>query len=449
MEVQYLTLSFSHKNTPINVREKLALSSDKIPPFLTQLKQKITAIEEVLFLSTCNRVEFYIITHTPKECIADVLGLFASERGVHLSELEKYCQIALNQEAVHHIFSVVSSLDSAIVGETQIVGQVKEAYKRCLELRVCSKNITRVIHFAFRCAAQVRNQTQISKDSVSIASVAVKSALYLINENLAKNKNQNLGKNAIVIGLGEIGRLVVKYLLDSEFHITLINRDMKKALDFSKNFLREHRKAQIDVLEFKKLPKILHQFSFLFSATRSSEPIITQDMLSLPDKMPRFWFDLAVPRDIQEDIKGENLKIFCVDDLKNTIQENLQNKKIKAHQAYAIIGNTVGEYFSWLAGLDVEPIIKTMRQNAKNACLQELNRAIKKGYLPQEWEKEVGIILKNAFNVFLHNPTMFLRELCAKEEGDIIIEAVKSIFGDDNSKQSFANHYKCEYATTK
>ncbi len=237
----------------------------------------------------------------------------------------------------------------------------------------------------------------------------------------------------------------MKYLLDSNFEITLINRNVKKASDFAQNISKE--KSKINVLDSSKLPEVLHQFSFIFSATSSSEPIITQDMLKSLDNMPRFWFDLAVPRDIQEGIKSENLEIFCVDDLKNTIKENLQNKKIKAHQAYAIIGNAVNDYFSWLAGLDVEPIIKTMRQNAKNACLQELSRAIKKGYLPQEWEEEVKIILHNAFNVFLHNPTLLLKSISSKEEGDSIIEAMKLIFGSDDEDAKFINHYKCEYIT--
>ncbi len=438
MDIQYLALSFSHKNTPINVREKLAIAPQKIECFLQELKQKITAIDEVLLLSTCNRVEFYIITYTPQECIAGVLDLFGNIQGISFNELEKYCKIALNQEAVHHIFGVASGLDSVVIGETQITGQIKSAYKMCFDLKVCGQNITRLIHFAFRCAAQVRKQTQISQASLSVASIAVKKALCLDSDK----------KEALVIGIGEIGKLATKHLLDSGFSLTLINRDKQKALDFIKELQADKKDiTHIKILDFCMLGACINDFSFVFSATSAQFPIITLDMLQ-PLESKRFFFDLAVPRDIDENIQLENLEIFCVDDLKHIADENMLHKKVQAHQAYAIIGEATRDYFMWLQTLDVEPMIKQMRQKAKEASLQELHRAIKKGYLPKEWEEEVKIILHNAFNVFLHNPTLNLKDMANKAEGDNVLEALRRVF--DNKRDSkFLNRYKCEYDTTR
>lgn len=438
MDIQYLTLSFSHKSTPISVREKLAIESQNLESFLLQLKQKITAIDELMFISTCNRVEFYITTHAPQECIAGILDHLCIIQNLELSQIEKYYQIALGQEAVHYVFNVASSLDSVVIGETQITGQIKNAYKMCFDLGICGQNITRLIHFAFRCAAQVRNQTQISQSPLSVASVAVKKALTCN----AKNKN------ALVIGLGEIGKLTSRHLLDSGFSITLVNRNPQKALHFVEELkLSKKDISKITIADFTKLAEILNDFDFIFKSTSSNLPIITQDMVcAMP--FERFWFDLAVPRDIQESIHTQNLMIFCVDDLKSKIEENLTQKKIQAHLAYALIGQATQDFFVWLQNLNVQPIIKTMRQNAKNACLQELNRAIKKGYLPKEWEEEVKIILHNAFNVFLHNPTLNLKNITNKQEGDSIIEAIKVIFGEEQEEEAkFLDYYKCEYKT--
>ncbi|OBV29612.1 hypothetical protein BKN38_01650 [Helicobacter sp. CLO-3] len=495
MQAQYLTLSFSHKTTPIALREKLSIAPDKLESFITHLKSKIPSINEIFLLSTCNRVEFYIITHAPQECVAGVLDVFARFVGVRLSELESACKSALGAEAVHHIFGVVSGLDSVVIGETQITGQVKSTYRMCFDLGVCGQEITRLVHFAFRTAAKVRNQTLISKTPLSVASIAVKKALESSAQNDAldsgaRNSISNIGaqnpqntrnaqnapraKRALIIGAGEIGQLVAKHLLESSVQISLINRSLCKAQDFAKSLeskntekcdsnkaessqnaqqntpqsaLNPTRQTQkIQVLEWQNLAQIINEYDFVFSATSAQEPIITNDIYK-PRDFKRIWLDLAVPRDIALDSSEENLEIVCVDDLKQVMNENLAHKKAQMHDAYRIIGEAVEEYFGWVQSLDVLPLIKALRQQAKDASLKELNRAIKKGYLPKEYEDEVRIILHNAFNVFLHNPTINLKDFAQNPEGDVIIEALQKVF-EQKDKPKMLNRYKCEYDTT-
>lgn len=481
MQVQYLALSFSHKNTPIDLREKLAFpqsdfmqsvqnsflqnNGDKssninknpykkgsIQDFLLTLKSKVPSLKEILLLSTCNRVEFYIITHSPEECITAVLDSFALSRKIPLKELEKHCKIAQNAEALHHLFSVVSGLDSVVIGETQIVGQIKSAYKLCYDLGVCGQEITRLAHFAFRCGGRVRSQTHIGKTPLSVASVAVKRALEFIHktkkstkttessnkllaqnltqnpQKLAKNLSQNPQISALIIGAGEMGKLVIRHLLDSRISIAFANRTLSNASNFLCELQEEGKDiSNITLLDYKSLKSTLDDFTLVFCATGASRAIIKE---AKSRDFKRAWFDLSVPRNIEVAKIPKDLHIFCVDDLKRTIDENLVGKKIQAHQAYAIIGNAVGEYFSWVQSFDVLPLIKTMRENAKIASFQELQRAIKKGYLPKELENEVKIILHNAFNVFLHNPTLMLKELANTQEGDSIIDATKRVFDE-------------------
>lgn len=434
MENTFFSLSFSHKNTPIDLREKLAISNENYDEFVTSLKNNIDGLDEIILLSTCNRVEFYTISQNTSVCMTGILNAFSKITNIPLIELEKHACIAQGAESIHHIFSVVSGLDSVVLGETQITGQIKDAYKRCFELGACNQQMTRLIHFAFRVAANVRNQTQISKNSLSVASAAVKKAAQL------ESKTSN--KEALVIGLGEMGKLSIKHLLDSGFSVTLSNRSSEKILEFKAKL--GEKSNNLKILPFNELESKINDFSFIFSATAAPTTIINKQMIK-PIESKRFFFDLAIPRDIDTQISEiQNIQIFCVDDLKKETNENLTQKKIETHKAYAIIGYSTQEFFSWLESLEVEPLIREIRLNAKNAALQELEKAIKKGYLPKDQENEVKIILHNAFNVFLHNPTLNLRNIAQKQESDSIIESIKTIF---QSKQNanLLNQYKCEY----
>lgn len=448
MPAHYLSLSFSHKSTPITLREKLALPQDRIQPFVKSLRDTIPSLQEVLLLSTCNRVEFYLYTRAPQECIVAVLNLFAQELGLTLHTLESHCQSAFDEEAVHHIFSVVSGLDSIVLGETQIVGQMKEAYKACFELGACGQEITRLMHFAFRTAAKVRTQTTIAKTPLSIASIAVKKAL------------ESTPKSALVIGAGEMAQLATRHLLDSGVAVCISNRSSNRAISFATTLLQERKITNIahitpdtplntldpsalHLLEWENLPVMLNDFEIIISATSAQEPIIYKQMCASRE-YKRLWFDLAVPRDIQSTCAECGIEVLCVDDLQQVIQENRALKKTQAHQAYGLIGVAVVEYFHWLQSLDVLPLIKSMREQAKQASIQEVARAVKKGYLPKEQEEEVLRILHNAFNVFLHNPTLNLKELSHHKEGDTIIQALQKVF-TQNDKPKLLDRYKCEY----
>ena len=452
MQAHYLTLSFSHKNTSITLREKLALPQHRLVPFVKSLRA-IPSIKEVLLLSTCNRVEFYLYTHAPQECIVAVLDAFAREIALPLHILESHCHSALGQEAVHHIFSVVSGLDSIVLGETQIVGQMKEAYKLCFELESCAQEMTRLMHFAFRTAAKVRTQTTIAKTPLSIASVAVKKAL------------ESSPKSALVLGAGEMAQLAARHLLDSGVAVCMSNRSKNRAINFATTLLQEKKIKQIVhitqesragmlkdfgldssvlcLLDWQDMPNLFNDFGIIISATSAQELIIRRQMCEFRD-MKRAWFDLAVPRDIESTCADLGIEVLCVDDLQQVIEENRSHKKAQAHQAHALVGVAVVEYFHWIQSLDVLPLIKSMREQAKQASVQEVARAIKKGYLQAEQEERVLRILHNAFNVFLHNPTLNLKELSHHKEGDTIIQALQKVF-TQNDNLKLLDRNKCEY----
>ncbi|WP_104749520.1 glutamyl-tRNA reductase [Helicobacter cynogastricus] len=432
MQVGYLTLGFSHKLLPIESREKLAFTQGALLEFLSQFKKEHASVYEIMALCTCNRVEFYLYAHEFERIAPHLLKSLSLAKGVEFKSLQASLETHTQEHAIHHVFCVVSSLDSLVVGETQITGQFKEAFKLCLQAGLCAKHLSRLAHFALKCAAGVRKATTISSQAVSIASVAVKQALEILNV-------EKLEKRAMVVGMGEMGQLVCKHLLAKGFEIELINRNIERAREFVQSLKNPHIQAR----PLSALEEGINAHSFLFSATSAPTCVITQKM-ARPCVFRRWWFDLAVPRDIEPPIEP-NIWLYSVDDLQGVATQNLEQRQKDTRHAYQVVGQFSVQFAQWLQSLEVDPLIKDLRELAKQAALKELQRAIKKGYLPQEYEQNVARILHNAFNTFLHPPTATLKKSAHKPESDMLGESLKTLF--NLGKESlFINRYKCEFS---
>ena len=434
--MNYLIVSYSHKNTDITTREKIAFNSDEKKREFSQKLLSHSAINEVLILSTCNRVE---ILASVKDCNSALEHIFCelSEfSSISEDELEGRADIYEDNGAIHHIFAVASSLESVAVGETQIVGQIKDAFKFCFDHGFCSQKIARVMHHTFRCAAAVRSSTEISSSPVSISSVAVNKAKDLAGGSLA-------GFSALVIGAGEMSRICAEHLIKNGCNVIIINRNIKKAEELAKAL------GETTIAEgFDKLESFINKYRFLFSATSADKHIIKSDMVKEVE-FERHWFDIAVPRDIEEACKEKNINLFSVDDLKSVVSQNRAFREKQAGIAFSIIGKFTIEFYKWLQTLQVEPIIKRMREMAKRSAQKELERAVKKGYLPKEHKDEVEKILHQAFNTFLHKPTCNLKKVAEDPEFDTIVQSFQYLFGINDEQKKKMNMYKCEYHMEK
>ncbi|WP_120952465.1 glutamyl-tRNA reductase [Helicobacter sp. L8] len=432
MQAAYLTLGFSHKLLSLDTREKLAFQQEALLEFLAHFKREHPGVEEIMALCTCNRVEFYLYARTPDQIASCLLKALAHAKQVDIKTLQGSLETHTKEQAIHHVFCVVSSLDSLVVGETQITGQFKDAFKLCLQARLCAKHLSRLAHFALKCAASVRNATAISSQAVSIASVAVKQALEILN-------TEKVDKRAVVVGVGEMGRLVCKHLLAKGFEVLLYNRSIERAKDFAKNL----GDPNLQIQPFSALEQGINTHAFLFCATGAPSSVITAKM-ARPCDFRRWWFDLAVPRNIENPTQP-HIWLYSVDDLQGVVAHNLEQRQKDTRHAYQIVGQFSVQFAQWLQSLEVDPLIKDLRGLAKEAALKELHRAIKKGYLPQEYEQSVARILHNAFNTFLHHPSATLKKNAHKPEGDMLGECLKSLF--NLGKESlFINRYKCEFS---
>ncbi|EOX1264306.1 glutamyl-tRNA reductase [Campylobacter upsaliensis] len=407
--MHYFCISFTHKNTDLSLRERLSLNDEKKKKEFLKLVLSKEDIVESLVISTCNRVEILAFVKDLKEVGKHIITSLALLCEVDKNDLEKRADFFEDSGAIHHLFSVASSLDSLVIGETQITGQIKEAFHFAKNLNFCGEHLEFALHHAFKCAAKVRNQTQISKNPISIASVAVAKAKELLNLNQIK---------AVVIGAGEMAQLTCKHLLQTGAKIIILNRDLSKAQKLS-----EELGCEFDRLE--NLENYLNAYSLFFSATNAKNALITNDMLKSVE-FKRYFFDIAVPRDIELS-ENDNIKVFAVDDLEEVVRKNLALRECEASIAYGIIGAMTHEFFKILSDLALTPTIKALRLKAKTCANQQLQIALSKGYLKKSDEEEARKLIHQVFKAFLHEPTLNLKHLQGKKS-EVLIQSLNYLF---------------------
>ena len=415
--MHYQVVSFNYKRCDLEQREKLAFKSDEeIKKFLNTLV-KFDFMLEAFVINTCNRIEIVTASKDNFATFHAILGLLSRKSGVNFYELEKSAIKYEDEDAIEHLFKVVSSLDSLVIGEAQITGQVKQGFKLSYENGTAGRELNRVVSYAVKCAAEVRNATNISENPISIASVAVAQASEIMNGSLA-------GMTGVVIGTGEMGKLAAKHLLRSGADVVLISRNKEHAKE-----LASELGENVRVASFEDIPKYINRYRLLFSATASPEPIIRASMVEEKD-IQRVWFDMAIPRDI-EDINDDKIEIYRIDDLQSISKNNHALRQEQALRAFEIVQRYKDEFFIWLRALSVEPVIKQMRLDIDNVIDIEINRALKKGYIPNEYKDNIKYLLKQTFDKYLHQPTKNMREISRNSDGGSKIEAVREIFGID------------------
>ena len=424
----YQIVSFNYKKCDLDLREKLAFSDDESKKAMLNRLLGFDFVYEAFIISTCNRIEVVAATLDNFATFHAVLGLFSQSSGVNFYELEAAAERIDDEEAIRHLFSVVSSLDSLVIGESQITGQVKDAFRLSYENGTAGRKLNRIISYAVKCAAEVRNATQISENPISIASVAVAQAAQIMGDNLA-------GMTGVVVGAGDMGKLAAKHLLRAGCDVVLLGRDTEKVQGVA-----EELGENVKVDDMANLPKYINRYRLLFTATSSAEPIINREMVEDRD-LKRLWFDMAIPRDI-EDIKLEQLRIFRIDDLKNISQDNHALRQEQALKASEIVERYKEEFFLWLRTLSVEPVIKGVRLQVEEAIDTELKRAIKKGFVPAEAEANMRKMAEQMFNRFLHTPTVRMRESSREKDGATGIEAFRNFFDIDMANVNFQQYKK-------
>ena len=408
----YLVISFNYKNSDVTTRGKLSV----LPNYYDEFKR----YGEVIIVATCNRIEIVAFA----EILNPILTKIEQLTGVNTEK----AFIFKGKEAIRHIFKVLSSLDSMVVGETQITGQYKEAFMKAYEEGAIKKNLSRLMHFGFKTAKRVRNETDISSKPVSVASIAVRKAKEVLGD-LG-------GYSAVVVGAGDTSRIVCKHLEKHGVNIILLNRTYENAIVLKE----EITDVNVDVHTMDKLEKFINQYRLLFTATSSQNPII-HDGIIKEKEFKRYWFDLAIPSDICE-IETENIDIFRVDDLKDISDENMLQRQEEIKKAESIVEEMVEEYLKFVQTSEINPVLKELRKKAEEISKDVIQNAIKKKFIKKEDEKAVEKLVHTAFKRFLHNPTITLKQNANEPQIDILLSSIKKLFKIDGD---LADINKCEY----
>uniref|UniRef100_UPI004048990F glutamyl-tRNA reductase n=1 Tax=Aliarcobacter sp. TaxID=2321116 RepID=UPI004048990F len=428
--MSYLIISFSHKNIDIKMREKLAFNNEEEKDRFIRVILENEHTKEAVLLSTCNRVEIITRSSNIKISSRNIIEKLASYSGLDFDILYSRADIYDNDGAVHHLFSVASALDSLVIGETQIVGQLKDAFRFSQSKGYCASNVTRVMHYAFKCAANVRNATSLGTGSVSVASTAVAKAKDIIGN--------TKGVKALVIGAGEMSELTIKHLISSGFDVVLTSRDIKKAQNLANSF-----EVHVSVEPYSELRNLLAKIPIMITATSAPYPIITKENAP-SSNIDRYWFDIAVPRDIDENISLSDLEVYSVDDLQDIVNENMSLRAEQAKTAYGIVSRMSLEFFEWLKSLEIEPIVKHLYTKGDEIIEKKLKNAIKKGYVSANDEENIRKLCQTVITEYLHNPSKQLKDISKNMECDIVIGTVQNMFGLSNDS-NLSNKYKCDH----
>ena len=414
----YFIISFNYRNSDVALRSKLSKLT------LEDFKD----YKEVLLLKTCNRIEMVFDKKRDINELYD--NVFCK---VITPEEFLKAEIYTDLEAVEHMFKLASSLDSMVVGETQITGQLKNAFAEAYEKHYVSQDLTRLMHFSFKCAKKIRNQTQISNEPVSVASIAVRKA---------KEELKDLsGFTALVVGVGDTARIICKNLIKEGVNIILINRTLENAFSLKEELGDE---VNIDIHPLESIPKLINNYRLLFSATSAANEVIKNEFVR-PKTFKRVWFDLAIPNDIEK-IECSNIAVIKVDDLKEISENNINKRKKDINEAKNVVKKCVKEFEKYLQAVSIEPVIKFLQDKAKECSKRALKNAVKKHYISSEMEEEVEKVLHNAFKRFLHHPNLTLRKMADSAEVDIFVSVIKRLFGENEFKIDIN---KCEYHMEK
>ena len=411
--MHYILVSFNHKNSDITIREKLSFNQERQKELLSSLVH-FKCINEVVLISTCNRLEIVINSSKVSEATERIFETLNQFSSLDKDELEGRADIFEDEGAIKHLFSVAGALESLVVGENQILGQIKDALNFAKANNYCAKKLEKLFNFAFKCAAEIKSVTDIGKSPVSVASAAVAQSKDILGS--------LKGYTAIVFGTGEMGVLATKHLISAGSEVIMIGRDLEKTKQIAKNIDKE----KVSALPYSQIVELINSYRLFFSATGAPYPLITNDMVKKRD-FDRIWFDLGLPRDIDIE-KHENIKLFKIDDLQAIVQKNMRLRNGEASKAYKIVGKYASEFFRYLETLSVDPIIKAIRNEAQKIVEEEIKKALNKKYLPKEYEKNILKTTHNIFKRFLHKPTVVIKEMADKPEVDDFIENIKKLF---------------------
>ena len=421
MGADLLVVGLSHHTAPLDVREKLAYPEGALAAALAAVLE-LPSLGEAVILSTCNRVEVYAATRAELAASAlpaaagEVARFLASSRAFDAERLSRHLYEHTGPAAVRHVFRVAASLDSLVVGESQILGQLKSAWGAAAQAGSIGPLLGRCLERAFGVAKRVRSETAIARGGANVSSVAVELATRIFGE-LA-------GRQVLVVGAGKMSDLAARHLrADGAGEILVTNRSAEKAAELA-------RKVDGVARPWAELPALLVACDIVISSTGATEPIVTAAMMKEVMKArrhrPIFVIDIAVPRDVDPKAgKLDGVYLFDVDDLAKVVAENLAERRKEADGAERIVLSEAAQFVGWLRAQGVVPTIKDLRERFTQVAQAEVERTLASGHAPGD--QEIRLMAERIVNKLLHTPLMALKQ-GEGDEAEALVTAARRLF---------------------
>ncbi len=418
-----VVLGLNHATAPVEVRERFFVSQEGLPEFFNHLKAQ--GFAETVILSTCNRTEIYAVLENPEDFLTPLVAAVADFFSADPGFLSDYLYTLVDEEAYRHLFVVASGLDSMVVGESQILGQVKDAYRFAADHNSTGFLIDKVFHRTFTVAKRIRTETRIGYNPVSISSMAVE---------MSKKIFGHLpSKKILVIGAGEMVEIALKHFRkEGVAEVLILNRTLQNAR-------RLADEVGGTAYPFDAMAEVLTRADMVLTSTGSEKPIIdphlVQGAMKKRKNRPLFFIDIAVPRDVDPAVNDlENVYLYDIDDLRDLSMAHLSDRLKESEKAQEIVTEEVGRLTRWLRQLDMNPLIAHIYERAEALRSREVQKSLRKlKSLDDETLKAVDALTKTIINKMLHPHVALLKE----DGSPPVLEIVKRLFSfedEDNEE---------------
>ncbi|RPJ13958.1 MAG: glutamyl-tRNA reductase [Desulfobacteraceae bacterium] len=418
---EIILIGLNHKTAPVEIRECLSVSKEEADSILDAIKGS-DSVNEVVLFSTCNRVEILMAAENKAGAVETAQKHLSEFKKVPLSQFKGSMYLYDGDEAVRHIFRVASSLDSMVIGESQILGQIKAAYFKATKRKTSGVILNRLLHRTFFTAKRIRTETGIGDNAVSISYAAVE---------LAKKIFGRLeGKKVLLIGAGEMAELAVEHLLKNRVkEIFVANRTFKNGVELAGKFGGS-------AIKFEEILDYIQQVDIIISSTGSPDIIVSREEVRniMPGRKnrPLFFIDIAVPRDIDPGInKLNNAYVYDIDDLSGVVDENIEDRNKEAVKGERIIDEAVISFRRWFDSLDVVPTIVALRNRIDSIATAEIEKTVNAMNI-SESDREALYRMKNALiSKIMHNPTLLLKRDGSHGSNSVYLDVTRKLFNLD------------------
>ena len=417
-------VGLSHKTAPVAIREKLTFPAQVQEDALNHLA-RTDGIREAVIVSTCNRTEVYVVASSEDGGVESVISFLAEYHDLDRHELVRYLYVITGDAVVRHLFRVVASLDSMVVGEAQILGQVKEAYEHGFNADATGRVFNKLFRQSFEVGKRVRTETAIGESAVSISYAAVE---------LAKKVFDTLdGRTILILGAGKMSELTAKHLVSNgAARVLVVNRTFERAEEMAVRFSGT-------AVPYDRLYEAVRESDIVISSTAATEYVITKHDLAPVARTrtrPLFLIDIAVPRDIDpaaNDLGG--VFVYDIDALNGIVESNLEERMVEAHRAEGIIDEEMAAFYAWVESMEVVPTVAAIRAKAEVIRQMELEKALKRLDLSEKDRKTIEALTCAIVNKMLHGPTARLKKAAAGRDGYEYMEMARALYGLEDSEE--------------